>query len=111
MTTVNYVSLPLFPDPDYNYTVALEGNSYNIRITYNERTQLWFMALSDADSNLLLSSIGLVPNYTIMFDYVVSNLTGYFWVQEKANITAEAYKIYPDAIDQYYDFYYIYYEG
>lgn len=106
--TVYNVYLPLFEDPDYSYSISLQGQSYTIRITYNERCKLYFLSLLNADDNPVVQGMALVPNYPIMEDYPTYPLTGFFWLQEKAEIISEPYKVYPDKIDQYYDLYYTY---
>jgi len=63
--------------PIYEYSVSLEGNSYIIEIVYNERSQLYFMSLYDADRNPIVLGAGLVPGYPIMYDYALPNLTGW----------------------------------
>lgn len=106
-----YVSIPLFSDVDYEYSIALQGNSYVLRFIYNERMRLYTISLYDADSNPIIIGEALVPSYPIFFEYAIYPLTGYFYLEEKANLVSEAYKLYPDKIDQYYSMFYIYNEG
>lgn len=106
--TTNYVSLPLFDDADYSYSIALEGNSYVLRYIYNERMQLYTFNLYDAENNPIVVGEALVPTYPIFIDYVIPNLTGWFYLQENAAITGEPYKEFPDKINEYYSFFYSY---
>lgn len=106
--TTKYIDLPLFPDSYYTYTVALQGTSYTLVFTYNERCALYFVDLLTSDNVPIVVGEALVPNYPIFKDYAIFPLTGFFWLEEKATIISEPYKIYPDSIDQYYNFYYIY---
>lgn len=108
---VKYVSLPLFSDPDYEYSVALQGDSYILRFIYNERMRLYTISLYDADSNPIVLGEALVPNYPIFFEYAIYPLTGYFFMEEKANIQKEPYKVYSDSLDEYYSMFYIYDDG
>lgn len=103
-----YIALPLYPDPDYNYAVNLQGNSYVLDFKYNERAGLYFISLSTAENVPLVLGEALVPTYPIMKDYALNTLTGFFWMEEKANIISEPYKAYPDSIDQYYNLFYCY---
>lgn len=103
-----YISLPLYSDPDYTYAVALQGVSYNLEFIYNERTQLYSLSLYDQDNDPIVLGEALVPNYPIFKDYAIFPLTGFFWMEEKADIISEPYKAYPDSIDQYYNLFYIY---
>lgn len=105
-----YVSLPLFPDADYEYSIALQGNSYILRFIYNERMMLYTISLSDADNNPIVMGEALVPNYPLFLEYALFPLTGYFFMEDKADINVQPYKTYPDKIDRYYRLYYIYSE-
>lgn len=106
--TEKYVSLPLFPDAYYTYGIALQGVSYILEFTYNERAQLYFLSLYDADNNPIVLGEALVPNYPLFKDYALFPMTGFFWMEEKADIISEPYKVYPDSLDQYYNFWYNY---
>lgn len=106
--STKYVNLPLFPDPSYSYSVSFQGNSYVIEFTYNERVQLYFINLYDAENNPIVLGEALVPNYPIFKDYALFPLTGFIWMEEKADIISEPYKKYPDLLDQYYNAFYIY---
>lgn len=105
-----YISLPLFADPYYSYPIALQGNSYILEFIYNERSQLYSLSLFDSESNPIVLGEALVPNYPIFKDYAIFPLTGFFWMEEKADIISEPYKIYSDSLDQYYNLYYLYSE-
>lgn len=103
-----YITLPLYPDADYNYAVNLQGNSYILDFKYNERAQLYYLSLYTADNVPLVTGEALVPVYPLMKDYALNTLTGFFWMEEKANIISEPYKVYPDKIDEYYNLFYVY---
>ena len=105
---LKYISLELFPDAFYEYSVALQGVSYSLQFIYNERCELYFLSLLTADNELIVSSMAMVPDYPILKDYATFPLTGFFWLEEKAEIKTQPYKRYPDAINQYYNFFYIY---
>lgn len=106
----HYVSMPLFPENYYTYTIAFQGNSYILDFTYNERAKLYFIDLYDADNNPIVLGEALVPNYPIFKDYAIYPLTGFIWMEEKGDIISEPYKKYPEFIDQYYNLFYIYTE-
>ena len=103
-----YVDLLLDDSPIYEYSVSLEGNSYIIEIVYNERSQLYFMSLYDADRNPIVLGVGLVPGYPIMYDYALPNLTGFFLLIQKGELKAQPYKEFPDKLKQYYSLVYTY---
>lgn len=105
-----YVDLLLDDSPIYEYSVSLEANSYIIEMIFNERSQLYFMSLYDADRNPIVRSAALVPGYPIMFDYALPNLTGFFLLIQKGELQAEPYKEFPDKLKQYYSLVYTYTE-
>lgn len=106
--TDHYIAMPLFPDPYYTYSIALQGDSYIFEFIYNERSRLYFINLLDADNNPIIMGEALVPNYPIFLDYAIFPLTGFVLMEEKADIVSEPYKTYPDSIDQYYNLFFIY---
>jgi hypothetical protein len=105
-----YVALPLFSDAEYEYTVALQGDSYTLRFIYNERMKLYTISLLSADLVPIVMGEALVPSYPMFFEYALYPLTGYFYMYEKANLISEAYKVYPENINEYYELVYVYQE-
>jgi len=105
-----YIAMPLFGDSYYTYSIAFQGLSYILEFIYNERAKLYFINLLDADNNPIVMGEALVPNYPVFLDYAIFPLTGFIWMEEKADIISEPYKTYPDAIDQYYNLFFIYSE-
>ena len=101
-----YVSLPLFDEPDYNYAVNLQGQSYILDFKYNERSQLYFLSVYTAENVPIILGVSLVPTYPISKDNALFPLTGFFWMEEKAAILSEPYKVYPDKVNEYYNFFY-----
>jgi hypothetical protein len=105
-----YVTLPLSADPYYSFTVALEGNSYIVQLLFNERMQLYTISLFNADNTPVVQGEALVPEYPMFQDYALPNLTGHFLLTKKAEILSEPYKEFPDKINEYYNFFYVYVE-
>lgn len=103
----HYLALPLYSDADYNYAVNLQGQSYTLDFKYNERAGIYFLSLLTSENTPIVSGVGLVPTYQILSDYAISPLTGFLWMEEKANIISEPYKTYPDKISEYYNLFYI----
>lgn len=104
----NYVSLNLFDEPYYEYSVSLEGNSYIVQFIYNERSTLYNFNLFDAERNPIVLGEALIPSYPMFLDYALENLTGYFYLQQKGSLQSEPYKEFPDSLAQYYDLFYIF---
>lgn len=105
---VLYVDIPLQDDPFYDLSISLEGNSYILEFIYNERMQLYTFSLYDAERNPIVQGEALVPEYPMFLDYALENLTGYFFLTRKPTIISEPYKTYPDKINEYYWFMYVY---
>lgn len=105
---MRYVDIPLDSAPIYDLSITLEGESYIIEFVYNERSKLYFMSLFDADRNPIVQGVGVVPGYPIMFDYVIPNLSGWFALVAKGTLDQEAYNLYPENINEYYNFVYAY---
>lgn len=104
----HYIKLPLYSDADYNYAVNLQGTSYIVDFKYNSRMGLYIISLYTADNIPIFEGEALVPSYPIGLDYALNTLTGFFWMEEKANIISEPYKTFPENIDEYYSLYYLY---
>lgn len=97
-----YVDVPLSDIPFYDMSISLEGNSYIIQFTYVERMNLYTMSLFDSDNNPIIQGVAVVPEYPIMLDYAIPELSGYFLLTKKATLLSEPYKTYPDKLSEYY---------
>ena len=104
----NYVDIPIIDEPFYNLSISLQGNSYIIEFTYNERMSLYTLSLYDAERNPIVLGVGLVPEYPILLDYAIPEMTGYFLLTRKPTNISEPYKLYPDQLSQYYYLVYIF---
>jgi hypothetical protein len=105
---INYVNLPLFSESFYDYSISLEGNSYILQFTYNERSKLYYLSLLDADYNEIVVGCAVVPYHPIMQNYAIDNLSGFFWMEPKSDLVTDSYIEYPDKIHEFYNMYYIY---
>jgi hypothetical protein len=104
----SYIDLPLYEDYFYSYSVTLESNVYNIEIYYNDYSKKWFMDIYTEDQVLVLAGVALVPEYPIAIDYVVPNISGFFWLYPIATITSSKYQTEPESLAQYFTFKYVY---
>lgn len=107
MIDFNYVVIPLFDAPFYDQSVTLESQSYILEFQYIERTELYTLTIYSSDRTLILAGVAVTPSYPIIRDYAIPGLTGYFMLVPKAVENNEAYKSFPDKINEYYDFYYV----
>lgn len=101
-----YISLPLYPDADYQYDAAFEGEYYTLRIYYNERAEGWFFELRDGENDMLVAGERLVPTYPVNLYYNIDNLTGFLWLEaigdEKNETTSN-----PFELSEYFRLYYV----
>lgn len=105
---MKYISLPLFSDPYYSYSITLEGESYILEFLYNERMGLYTFGLYTPEQQPIVVGEALVPTTPLLLDYAIEGLNGYFLLEAKGDWKAESYKKYPDQIHQYYNLYYVY---
>lgn len=106
---LQYITLPLYTDADYQYDVSLEGNYYTLRIYYNERDTDWFFELRDGENQMIVAGEKLVSLYPILLFYNLDNLTGCLWLEpigDNKNQTVAN----PFDLSTYYKLYYIFYE-
>lgn len=108
MTTYSYVDLPLYSDYFYSYTVALEDNSYVVEVVYNQYATVWYMSLYTEDQEPIVQGIALVPEYPILADYVIPNLSGFFWLYPIPTMPSDKYAESPEALAQYFTLKYCY---
>jgi len=107
MASYDYVALPLYADSFYAYSVSLEGITYSIEILYNERNKLWHMSLFTEDGGPIVQGVAMVPQYPILQNYKIENLSGFFWLTPVPSLTSEKYITEPESLNQYYTFKYI----
>jgi len=105
--TINYVNIPLYSDPDYEYIISLERVAYKIRFYYNERMQQWIIDLRYADNTPIVLGEALVPSYPLFYDYNLEDLSGLFWLEPIGKNMNETIQN-PFELNQYYKLYYYY---
>lgn len=102
-----YTVMPLFNDWDYNYQISLEGNSYLVRIYYNERMQGWGFDLALEGGGNIVVGERLVPHYPLLADYVKPNLTGFLWL-EPIGGSIEKFREEPQNLHKWFRLYYVF---
>lgn len=102
----NFVDLPLYEEYDYNYTVSLEGEAYNLRIYFNQRMGLWFLDLSRDNGEVIVEGVGLHKYYPILNENKIPELSGFMWLQPTGDGLDESL-LHPDLIAKYYKLYYL----
>lgn len=108
MSTYNYINLPLYTDYFYSYTVSLENNTYELEFVYNQYGKKWYMSVYTEDRVPVVLGLALLPEYPIAIDYILPNLSGFFWLYPVAELYTNKYLEEPEAISQYYSLKYAY---
>jgi len=69
---------PLFPEPYYSFTIDLSSETYTLTFRWNDRAEQWFMMIEDAEENVLIRNIALVPYYPLLQQYSLKEPLGEF---------------------------------
>lgn len=72
------INCPLFEESYYSYSIDLEDDAFVLTFRYNERAEQWIMSIADAEENVLVRNIALVPMYPLINQYALSSLSGEF---------------------------------
>lgn len=78
---MKYVSLPLYPEQDYFYSVVLDDVACIIRLFYNQRVDGWFMDLREDGGEYFIQGMRIVPDYPMTIDYPSVPLDGFFYLE------------------------------
>lgn len=105
--TLQYVQMPIYEDAIYTYRIALEGNSYTFNAYYNERAEGWLFDLLEEGGVPVVLGVRLVPNYPMLIDYNLTNLSGYMWLEPIGN-SVERIRTDPFLLSKYFRLFYIF---
>lgn len=103
------VNLPIYPDPFYDYTVDLQGESIKLRFVVNVRQNLYhFDVVSDSDV-VIVEGVALLPNTPLCERYDLSSfgLTGYFYLAP-INLNTSFENLSTESLPDYYQFFYVF---
>lgn len=101
-----YVQIPLYDSYDAEYPIALEGESYSLRLYFNERMQEWFIEVRDDSGNSLIAGRRLVLNGTTWISEI-TGLNGFLLLEPIGLDRNETMSNY-DSLFKYYKLFYIY---
>lgn len=106
--TFRYVTLPLYQDTNYRYTVSLENRQRTLAFYWNEREGAWHFDLKNIDGTPILLGQKIVPQYPIAVDYRLEgfDLTGYFVLMPN-NISSKVDPNDSAVVPQFFKFYYV----
>lgn len=102
--------IPLYSDPYFSYSVALEGVNRTLTFKWNTRTSSWSFNVVHDDGTVIVQGIRLVLDYPILVDYRLGGkeLTGYFVLVDSGDFPSNKLSTSPDALPQWYKFFYVY---
>ena len=72
--------IPLTPEPQ-NFTIALVGVQYNMRLYWNQQNGAWGLDIADANDNAILQGIPLVTGCDLLAQYAYLGFGGQLVVQ------------------------------
>jgi hypothetical protein len=56
----------LLDDPAFTYAINIDGSSYRLTFTYNERTNDWHLDIAEENGTAILSGIRLVTDWRLL---------------------------------------------
>lgn len=106
-----FLKLPIYNDVSYSYSINLEGNKYQLKFLFLERTNTWLITLKDSEQTTLVSGQRLTPNTLLFGDYKLEGLTGVFYFTTSSGKDPETVEQNIRRPRDFFDFYYIYEDG
>lgn len=71
------IEIPTRTDlPAYNYVVNLDGTSYKLSFTFNERMGKWFVAIATAIGEQIIDPVPVIATWPIFKRFKDSRLPG-----------------------------------
>lgn len=107
-----FTELPLYPEPFYEYRIALEDEARLVTFRWQDRTSSWYIDVKQDDLTPVVLGIKLVPYYPILADYQLqeSGINGYFVLVDSGDLITDKLDASPEALAQYYRLFYVYEE-
>nr|AGS53498.1 hypothetical protein [uncultured bacterium contig00055] len=74
MKTIESVNIPTYADKKSRWTVKvdLSGRRYALDVYYNVRQNAWMLSITDANGELLIAGVRLVPGIYLLEKYRAS---------------------------------------
>jgi hypothetical protein len=73
MTIIENREIPLFSDPRWQAQTDLSGRRYTFRVSHNTRQSAWTATISDANGELLVAGLRLVPGIDMLKKFRASS--------------------------------------
>ena len=82
---------PTFVDlPAYTYSIQLDGTTYQLTYTYNDRMSRWMISIADNAGNVLVGEVPVIVNYPLFDRYKVAGLPlGTLFAYDTLNTNAD----------------------
>lgn len=109
INALEYIKLPLYPDPDFSYTTVLDSVAYVIRMFYNTREERWCMDIRYVNNDPIILGFPVVFSYPMYLD-LPTPFKGFFLFLSNPREENEAVSN-PYEIWKYYDLFYAYDSG
>lgn len=62
-----YQNIPIDPfQPDQEFSMAMDGTVFVLRLTLNSRSNRWTLAIKQEDGTLLIAGIPIIINYPLL---------------------------------------------
>lgn len=78
---------PLYPGTFYTYSIDLSDETYNLTFRYSKRSDACLMDVEDAEENMIIRGMKLVPIYAMNLQYSLEKPEGLFFLVPKENYT------------------------
>lgn len=106
--TLNAQQIFLSNDPYYTYTDTLEQTAFNFTFRFSLRERCWYMDIYTVDNIPVILATKLVPQYPILQDFRLPEISGYFWLYPTVNINLHKIETDPEYIADYFTLLYFY---
>jgi len=103
------VNLPLYDDPFYTYSAAIEGKRYIFTYRWNGRDSAWRMDIRHDNQEPIILGHKMVSSFPMMADYTLEDdgISGYFVLLPKSREMGILHEQIGN-MKQYYNLYYVY---
>lgn len=103
-----YDLLYLENNPYYTYSTTLGRVAYNLTMRYSTREKCWYLDIRTRDNIPVILSVKLVPNYPLLEDLQLGDLTGYLLFFPTVNANLYKLDTEPENIADYFQLVYVY---
>lgn len=103
-----YTDLFLSKDPYYTYKQTLGDKDFFLTYRYSTRGACWYMDIHDVDNTPILLGTKLVPEYPMLEDLVLPDITGFFWLSANLPENVNMFYSQPKNLPDFFTLRYLY---